>query len=103
MSERDELDRDSFNSNYEVLRETAAWLSNQNEPDIDRLVPKVERAMQAYAICKDRLSKVEAALGKYLDQKDGDDEAAPASRTQRGRRSPFSSDGDREAAGDSPF
>ena len=30
------------------------------------LVPKVEKAMQAYSICKDRLTKVQETLGQYL-------------------------------------
>ena len=51
------LDSGSFNKNYRVLKETADWLSKQEEPDIDQLVPKVERAMQAYRICKDRLDR----------------------------------------------
>ena len=38
----------SFNENYKILKETADWLSDQAEPDIDQLVPKVEQAMQAY-------------------------------------------------------
>ena len=66
----DELDSASFNKNYKVLKETADWLSQQKEPDIDQLVPKVEKAMQAYRICKDRLDKVQATLGRYF-QEDG--------------------------------
>jgi exodeoxyribonuclease VII small subunit len=66
----DDLDSSSFNKNYRLLKETADWLSGQKEPDIDRLVPKVETAMKAYAICKDRLDKVQATLGQYF-QKDG--------------------------------
>ena len=58
----DDLDSGSFNKNYRVLKETADWLSGQKEPDIDQLVPKVEKAMQAYSICKDRLDKVQASL-----------------------------------------
>ena len=69
MSEQ-ELDSGSFNKNYRVLKETADWLSKQEEPDIDQLVPRVERAMQAYRICKDRLDKVKETLGQYL-QGDG--------------------------------
>jgi hypothetical protein len=41
-----ELDSTSFNQNYQVL-ETADWPSRQEEPDIDQLVPRVERAMPA--------------------------------------------------------
>src|SRR5690349_18992438 len=66
----DELDSTSFNKNYKVLKETADWLTGQKEPDIDQLVPKVERAMKAYAICKDRLDQVQATLGQYF-QTDG--------------------------------
>ncbi|SIN68274.1 Exodeoxyribonuclease VII small subunit [Singulisphaera sp. GP187] len=63
-----DLDSTSFNKNYKVLKETADWLSGQNEPDIDQLVPKVEKAMKAYTICKDRLDKVQATLGQYFQQ-----------------------------------
>ena len=41
----DVLDSTSFNKNYKILKETADWLSQQKEPDIDQLVPKVEKAM----------------------------------------------------------
>ena len=47
-------------------REPADWLAKQEKPDIDQLVPKVERAMQAYRICKDRLDRVKETLGQYL-------------------------------------
>ena len=42
------------------------------EGDIDQLVPKVEKAMQAYQICKDRLMKVQETLGQYFE-KDSDE------------------------------
>src|SRR4051794_10316737 len=73
----DDLDSLSFNKNYKVLKETADWLSAQKEPDIDQLVPKVETAMKAYTICKDRLDKVQATLGQYF-QKDGAPDGAGA-------------------------
>jgi exodeoxyribonuclease VII small subunit len=78
MSDENQLDSTSFNKNYKVLKDTADWLSSQKEPDIDQLVPKVEKAMGAYKICKDRLDKVQATLGEYF-QKDGsaDSEAPP--------------------------
>ena len=72
MSEEIQLDSTSFNKNYQVLKQTADWLSTQKEPDIDQLVPKVETAMRAYKICKDRLTKVQETLGQYFE-KDGDD------------------------------
>jgi hypothetical protein len=70
-----ELDGASFNKNFAILKETADWLAGQQEPDIDALVPRVERAMRAYAICKKCLDAVQETLGRYLQPKDG----APAS------------------------
>jgi exodeoxyribonuclease VII small subunit len=70
MSEEVQLDSTSFNKNYKVLKDTADSLSTQKEPDIDQLVPKVETAMKAYQICKDRLTKVQETLGQYFDQDD---------------------------------
>jgi exodeoxyribonuclease VII small subunit len=72
MSE--DLDSTSFNKNYRILKETADWLSQQKEPDIDQLVPKVEKAMKAYQICEERLEKVQTTLGQYFP-KDPDPDA----------------------------
>ena len=60
-------DTASFNKNYKVLKDTADWLSQQKEPDIDQLVPKVESAMQAYKVCKTRLDAVQATLSHYFE------------------------------------
>jgi exodeoxyribonuclease VII small subunit len=68
MNDDNPLDSASFNKSYKVLKETADWLSQQKEPDIDQLAPRVERAMKAYAICKERLDKVQATLGQYFQQ-----------------------------------
>lgn len=73
MSDKTELDTQSFNKSYKVLKETADWLSQQKEPDIDQLVPRVERAMQAYQICKERLDSVQQTLGRYFEQDRSDD------------------------------
>jgi exodeoxyribonuclease VII small subunit len=70
MSDEIQLESTSFNKNYRVLKETADWLSTQKEPDIDQLVPKVEKAMKAYQICKDRLTKVQETLGQYFDKEE---------------------------------
>ena len=72
-----DLDSSSFNKNYRILKETADWLSGQKEPDIDQLVPKVETAMKAYSICKDRLDKVQATLGQYFPKDGSAGEQAP--------------------------
>jgi exodeoxyribonuclease VII small subunit len=85
MSE--ELDSASFNTNYQVLKETADWLSGQKEPDIDQLVPKVEAAMRAYRICKDRLDQVQATLGQYFREDGAVVEPVPSSNGNgRGQR-----------------
>ena len=73
------LDDVSFNKNYQVLKETADWLSQQKEPDIDQLVPKVEAAMRAYRICKDRLDQVQATLGQYFREDGAVAEPVPCS------------------------
>jgi hypothetical protein len=70
MSDESALDSTSFNKNYKVLKDTADWLSTQKEPDIDQLVPKIEKAMQAYQICKDRLTKLQETLGQYFDNEE---------------------------------
>ena len=101
-----DLDSSSFNKNYRILKETADWLSGQKEPDIDQLVPKVETAMKAYSICKDRLDKVQATLGRYFPKDGSAGEQAPPlngngdgkARNPNRTDSPPSSDGD-----DTPF
>jgi|SRR5271165_431630 len=78
MSDEIPLDSSSFNKNYQVLKQTADWLSTQKEPDIDQLVPKVEKAMKAYSICKDRLTKVQETLGQYFEKEEVKGEAGLA-------------------------
>ena len=63
----DEAANGTYRDNYRVLRETAEWLSKPGEPDIDLLVPKVEAAMKAYQVCKDRIETVRAKLNTYFD------------------------------------
>ena len=46
--------------------------------DIDQLVKKVEKAMQAYQICKDRLTKVQETLGQYFEKDEVKGEAGLA-------------------------
>jgi exodeoxyribonuclease VII small subunit len=71
------VDSTRFYKNYKVLKDTADWLSSQKEPDIDQLVSKVEKAMDAYKICKDRLDKVQATLGQYFERNDTPESDAP--------------------------
>ncbi len=64
MSEKTE----SFNQNYEILKNIAETLRNQREPNIDELVPMIEKATQSYKICQERLEAVKVALHAYLPQ-----------------------------------
>jgi exodeoxyribonuclease VII small subunit len=52
----------TFKAAYEKLRANAERLSDNNEIDIDELVPLVTESTKAYAICKERLDAVEKAL-----------------------------------------
>ena len=83
-----DLDGGGFNANYRVLKETADWLSGQKEPDIDQLVPRVERAMRAYATCKDRLDQVQATLGQYFPSEVSPDASGMNGKGDASRRKP---------------
>jgi exodeoxyribonuclease VII small subunit len=78
-----ELDSTSFNKNYAIRKETADWLAGQQEPDIDLLMPKVEQAIRAYAICKERLD-AEAGNPGLVPPAEGRD-FSPSSRAYGAR------------------
>lgn len=61
-----DLNPDSFDQAYAVLKRNADFLSSQQEPGIDRLLPLVEESMQAYSICKARLEAIQQALAQHL-------------------------------------
>ena len=56
----------SFNTSYQQLNAIAQKLRNQNEPDIDALVPMVEEATKAYQVCKQRIEEVKLALKEHF-------------------------------------
>ncbi|MFZ4792476.1 MAG: exodeoxyribonuclease VII small subunit [Candidatus Competibacteraceae bacterium] len=66
-----DLNPDSFDQAYAVLKRNAAFLSSQQEPGIDRLLPLVEESMQAYTICKARLKAIQQALAQHLEPENG--------------------------------
>ena len=61
---------ESFNENYQIIKNIAETLRNQEDPDIDGLVPMVEKASSAYAICSGRIAAVREALKKILPDED---------------------------------
>ena len=72
MSKTAKVDKtESFNENYKVLKDIAEQLRQQaqeEDPDIDGLVPKVEAASRAYKICMQRLDAVKKALEEHLPE-----------------------------------
>lgn len=58
----------TYRENYETLRGIAQRLSEQEDIDIDQLVPMVDEATKAYQVCKSRIEAVEKALAERLGQ-----------------------------------
>lgn len=59
---------ESYKTHYAILKEVAETLRNQKEPDIDALIPMVDKALGSYKICKERLTAVKAAFGERLPE-----------------------------------
>lgn len=53
----------SYLENYQKLKHIAEIIREQEELDIDQLIPLVEQATQAYKNCQARIEAVEKALG----------------------------------------
>jgi len=56
----------TFKEAFAVLQRHAETLRNQDEPNIDDLLPMVEESVVAYRVCKQRIDAVEKALEKAL-------------------------------------
>ncbi len=52
----------NFKQAFNVLKQNADKLEDQQEPDIDQLMAIVEESMQAYKVCKQRIKVVQEAL-----------------------------------------
>lgn len=59
---------ETYKAHYAILREVAETLRQQKEPDIDALIPMVDRALTSYRFCKARLEAVKAAFGERLPE-----------------------------------
>lgn len=59
---------ESYKTHYTILKEVAETLRNQKEPDIDALIPMVDKALASYKICKERLTAVKTAFGERLPE-----------------------------------
>jgi exodeoxyribonuclease VII small subunit len=60
-----------FNEAYQTLKANAEKLRNQDDLDIDALVPIVQQSAAAYAVCKERIAAVRAVLAEHLNDADG--------------------------------
>lgn len=65
-------DKNGFNESFKILKENAEKLRNQDQLDIDALVPLVEDSTRAYKICKERIEAVKMALAKHLSELDSE-------------------------------
>ncbi len=52
----------TFKDAYQILQSNANALQQQDEPDIDGLMVKVEESIYAYKICQQRIQAVQQAL-----------------------------------------
>ena len=80
----------SFNENYETLRKIAEKIrseGNKDIPDIDNLLPMVEKATAAYRACKVRLDAVSKALSEL--ESDSEQEQNSAESTNSNDPIPF--------------
>lgn len=54
----------SFLDNYQKLKDSADALQNMQEPDVDLIMPLVNKGMNAYREVKSRIEAVRAALSE---------------------------------------
>lgn len=76
------LDPNSFDQAYAILKRNADFLSQSQEPSIDRLLPLVEESMRAYDICKTRLEAIRQALEQQLPEINRAEVSPPAPATE---------------------
>lgn len=62
----------TFKDAFGALQRNANTLRNQQEPNIDELLPLVQQSMDAYRVCKERIDAVDAAMKvEFGDALDG--------------------------------
>ena len=63
---------ETYKANYAILKETAEALRNPQEPDIDALIPMIDRALAAYKACKARIEEVKRVLDEKMPSQEKD-------------------------------
>ena len=61
-------DEVTFKENYATLKRISEAMRNQQDPDIDAIIPQVDEATKAYQNCKARLESVKKLLGEKLPE-----------------------------------
>ena len=74
---------ETFTESYQQLNEIAEALRSSTQPNIDALVPMVEKATKAYQQCQQRIQAVQAALKEHFaqDGQDVDSQSEPPAET----------------------
>lgn len=83
------LDPNSFDQAYAVLKRNADYLSQQQEPSIDQLLPLVEESLQAYTVCKTRLAAIQQALEQQWPAEGGTPTVSRAAAVNEEEGIPF--------------
>ena len=60
----------TYQQNYQILESVVQQLSQNQNIDIDQLLPMVDQASEAYKFCKSRIDAVESALSERFNQQD---------------------------------
>jgi exodeoxyribonuclease VII small subunit len=58
----------TYQENYQTLEKIVHELSNNQNVDIDKLLPMVDEASKAYQFCKSRIDEIEVALNQRFEQ-----------------------------------
>lgn len=53
-----------YMENYNVLKSISEKLETQEIADIDKILPDIDKASKAYAVCMERIKKVKEVLDK---------------------------------------
>lgn len=58
----------NFKTNFAELKSISEILRTQQEPDIDALIPMVEKGAKCYKFCKERIAAVNLAFAEQMPE-----------------------------------
>ena len=56
------METNNYLENYQILEDIAKSLESQEVADVDKILPQIDQASKAYAVCMDRINAVKEAL-----------------------------------------